>query len=60
MLRGMHEASWARLPSEAAAEEVWPAFRDAVIAAVEEHQMSEDLDGEPSAQAPDPADRPPH
>jgi hypothetical protein len=49
----MHEASWARLPSEAAAEEVWPAFRDAVIAAVEEDQMSGgDLDSDPQTGHP--------
>lgn len=36
LLRGLREARWGRLPTEEAAAEVWPQFRDAVIAAAEE------------------------
>ena len=36
LLRGLREARWGRLPTEDAAAEVWPLFRDAVMAAAEE------------------------
>lgn len=35
-LRALNEARWAGLPPEAAAEEAWPSFQEAVIVALRE------------------------
>ena len=53
MLHAQQEARWNRLTAETAAKLSWPAFRDAVIAAVAEQHPAETQPEPSSADTPD-------
>ena len=59
MLRVQREATWMHLPEEAIAEMAWPAFRQAVIAVLEEQSALQQLKLEPKRSSTDTRAEPP-